>query len=165
MQENNLLMIHLLPFFFVSWLPSIPFPVLLWPVDHSGVWAPSGSDTALAAAAPWFPGLRELPCSPCTARSPLLPPGTLASVPASQAQCPFSFSLLPSSLCTGVVKGYAWNALEDKENSGIECREFQAGSVEAPFNAEQNCRVELSCPSLRCSSVSAVPVVQGDEWW
>lgn len=32
------------------------------------------------------------------------------------------------------------------------------------LNAKQNCRLGLSCPSLRCSSVFAVPVVvQGDE--
>lgn len=157
-------------FFFVSSLSSIPFPVLLWPVDHLGVWARSSSDTALAAAARWFPGPRELPWA---ARSPLLPPGTLASVPASQAQCPFSFSLLPSSLSLRGAQG-SLKAMHEMLWKIQKIQVSSAGSYKLGdhwfswsswywFDAKQNCRLELSYPSLRCSSVSVVPVVHGDE--
>lgn len=60
------------------------------------------------APASWYSGL-----CPCL-------PGTVSFLFLSAAFLPLT------PWCTGVVKGYAWNALEDTENSGIKCRELQA---------------------------------------
>lgn len=83
-----------------------PLPCPAPPASRASVKACVGSGTAWDASAPWSPGLRKppLPSTRSASEPPILPPGTLASVPASQAQFPLPLphTLSDSPVCVCV---------------------------------------------------------------